>query len=153
MRMLEHKVPPPVVGALVALIMWLSSVLPPGLPIPPGVKGFLVAVIGLAGLTFDVLGLLAFRQRRTTVNPLDPGKASTLVTGGIYRVTRNPMYLGMALLLTAWALHLSSLWPLLGPVAFVLYITRFQILPEERALLRLFGQDYSAYVSRVRRWL
>jgi protein-S-isoprenylcysteine O-methyltransferase Ste14 len=153
MRTLELKIPPPVVGALVALIMWWVSDLPPGLPVPAPARWLLVAAVGLAGLSFDVLGLLAFRQRGTTVNPLKPSKASALVTGGIYRLTRNPMYVGMALLLTAWAVHLGSLWPFLGPVVFVLYITRFQILPEERALRERFGHDYAAYAARVRRWL
>jgi len=75
-----------------------------------------------------------------------------LVTGGIYRFTRNPMYVGLLLVLVAWATFLSSLWTLVGPLAFVLYITRFQIKPEESALATLFGQPYADYRAKVRRW-
>jgi protein-S-isoprenylcysteine O-methyltransferase Ste14 len=153
MQALEHRIPPPVVGALVAAVMWLLSQLPPQLPLPQTVTWVLVGALALAGVTFDLLGLLAFRRSRTTINPLQPGKASALVTSGVYTVTRNPMYVGMALLLTAWALYLSSLWPFVGPLLFVLYIGRFQIVPEERILRGLFGQEYSAYAARVRRWL
>ena len=63
------------------------------------------------------------------------------------------MYVGIALLLTAWACYLSALWPFLGPVLFVLYIDRFQIESEERVLKALFGEEYAAYAARVRRWL
>lgn len=118
-----------------------------------GVRLAGAAVLGLVGLAFDLAGLLAFRSHRTTVNPLSPHKASALVTGGVYRITRNPMYVGMAFLLLAWAVHLSALLPLLGPVLFVLYITRFQIQPEERVLQQLFGEAYTDYRRAVRRWL
>jgi protein-S-isoprenylcysteine O-methyltransferase Ste14 len=150
---LEHRVPPPVVGLVAAAAMWLLSALPPALAAPAWLRQAVAALLLLAGLGFDLSGLIAFRRLRTTINPLRPASASALVTGGIYRFTRNPMYVGMALLLTAWAVHLSALWPFLGPVAFVLYIGRFQIAPEERALGALFGQAWSAYAARVRRWL
>ena len=101
---------------------------------------------------FDLLGLLAFFRRGTTINPLRPAKASALVTGGIYRITRNPMYVGMAFLLAGWAVWLGALWPFLGPVLFVAYLTRFQILPEERILRGKFA-EFDAYATRVRRWL
>ena len=113
----------------------------------------LVALFAGAGIAFDVADLLSFRASRTTVNPLKPERASALVTQGVYRLTRNPMYVGMACLLLAWAAWLWQLLPLLGPAAFVLYITRFQIRPEERALAALFGAEYAAYTARVRRWL
>lgn len=92
-------------------------------------------------------------RRHTTINPLSPRKSTALVTGGVYRFTRNPMYLGMACLLTAWAVWLAALLAFAGPVLFVLYITRFQIRPEERVLTELFGLPYTDYTQRVRRWL
>ena len=98
-------------------------------------------------------GILAFRASRTTINPLKPERSSSLVVGGIYRITRNPMYVGMAFLLLAWAVHLSAWLSFTGILAFVLYITRFQIRPEERALQRIFGEAFNAYCARVRRWL
>lgn len=153
MRALEHKIPPPVVAALIATAMWGISSLPPTLSLAPELRQFLAAALAMVGVTFDLLGLLAFRRSRTSINPMKPGKASTLVTGGVYRVTRNPMYVGLALLLAAWAVHLSTLWPFLGPVLFVLYMNLFQIGPEERVMRGKFGEAYAAYASRVRRWL
>jgi protein-S-isoprenylcysteine O-methyltransferase Ste14 len=153
MPTLEKKIPPPVVGALVAAAMWSVSALGPQLSIASAPRNSAIAILVLAGLAFDLLGLLAFRASRTTVNPLKPERTSALVTDGVYRVTRNPMYVGMALLLLAWAVHLSALLPFAGPVVFAFYITRFQIQPEERVLLGLFGDRYSAYAARVRRWL
>jgi len=153
MQLLEHRIPPPVVGALVAAGMWGVAALGPQFPIAPGAKYAAAAILVAAGLAFDLLGLLAFRASRTTINPLTPGRASALVTGGVYRVTRNPMYVGMAFLLLAWAVLLSALLPYAGIVVFVLYITRFQIQPEERVLKGLFGEQYASYAARVRRWL
>ena len=150
---LEHKIPPPVVGLLVASGMWGLSLLGFQIPIAPLPKYVLVFFIAAAGVALDVMGILAFRRARTTVNPLKPERASSMVTHGIYRFTRNPMYLGMVMFLLAWAIHLAALLPFIGPLVFVLYITRFQIRPEERALKELFGDEYVAYAARVRRWL
>lgn len=153
MPSLEHRIPPPVVGLLVAVAMWFVAAWPPALPLPVWPRHAVSALLLLAGLSLDLCGLVAFRRRRTTINPMRPANASTLVTGGIYRFTRNPMYLGLLLVLTAWAVHLSSPWPFLGPVAFVLYIGRFQIAPEERALQARFGTAWTDYAARVRRWV
>jgi protein-S-isoprenylcysteine O-methyltransferase Ste14 len=90
---------------------------------------------------------------KTTINPMSPNKTSALVTGGIYRLSRNPMYVGLFLFLMAWAIQLSMLWPFIGPVLFVIYINRFQITPEERVMESKFGDEYSVYKNKVRRWL
>jgi protein-S-isoprenylcysteine O-methyltransferase Ste14 len=153
MLSLDHKIPPPVVGALVAAAMWGVCGLGPQFPIASGLKYAAVAILVMTSVAFDLLGVLAFRRSRTTVNPLKPERASSLVTGGVYRVTRNPMHVGIALLLLAWAVYLSALLPFAGPVIFVLYITRFQIEPEERFLKSIFGEEYASYAARVRRWL
>lgn len=153
MPTLEHKIPPPLLGALVAGAMWGVCAFGPQLSIPAAPRLALVALLCAAGATFDLAGLLAFRRSRTTVNPLKPERASALVTGGVYRITRNPMYVGMALLLLSWAVYLSAVLPFAGPLLFALYITRFQIQPEERALQAIFGEAYAAYAARVRRWL
>ena len=152
MRVLEHRIPPPLVGALMAALMWWVAELPPALPLSGGVRLALALPLAATGLAFDLLGLIAFRRSRTTVNPLQPQKASALVTGGVYRVTRNPMYVGMAFLLAGWAVYLASSWALLGPVVFIAYITRYQIAPEERVLRERFP-EFAAYAARVRRWL
>ena len=153
MRWLEHRIPPPLVGAIVAALMgWTAG--GTGWHLPAGAGGLSVVLLVAVGLAFDLAGLLAFRASHTTVNPLRPGRASSLVTGGVYRITRNPMYVGMVFLLLAWGVYLAH-WPalLLGPAAYVLYLNRFQIAPEERVLLQLFGEDYRTYMGRVRRWI
>jgi protein-S-isoprenylcysteine O-methyltransferase Ste14 len=153
MRALEHKIPPPVVAVLIATAMGAISSHPPSLSLGPATRQFLTAALAVVGVSFDLLGLLAFRRLRTTINPMKPSKASALVTGGVYQVTRNPMYVGLALLLTAWAVHLSMFWPFVGPVLFVIYMNRFQIGPEERVMSGKFGKEHAAYAARVRRWL
>lgn len=153
MRWLEHRVPPPIVALLLAGAMWPLSQLLPRIDAPPAVRLGLAVLIGVSGLGISLAGTIAFHRARTTVNPLSPHKASALVTGGIYRVTRNPMYLGMMLGLLCWAVGLGSPAALAGPVAFIAYINRFQIEPEERALRAKFGAAYDAYCARVRRWV
>jgi protein-S-isoprenylcysteine O-methyltransferase Ste14 len=153
MPSLDHKIPPPLVGALLGLAMWLVASIGPALAINPAVRYAAAGIFVAAGLAFDLFGLLAFRALRTTVNPMRPQRASALVTSGVYRITRNPMYVGMCCLLSGWAIYLSALLPFAGPVLFVLYITRFQIQPEERVLGQLFGEQYTQYTTRVRRWL
>jgi protein-S-isoprenylcysteine O-methyltransferase Ste14 len=153
MKALEHRIPPPVLAAGIAAAMWLVASPVPWLTMPEGVRLGVALVIAALGIAFDLSGLLAFRAQRTTVNPMRPHKASALVTHGVYSLTRNPMYVGLALLLLAWAVRLGAPWPLAGPPLFVLYISRFQIGPEERALEALFGDEYRRYAARVRRWL
>lgn len=153
MQALELKIPPPLVGVLVAGAMWLAAPIGPAMPFDAGLRTPLAIALVVAGLGIDLAGLLAFRRARTTVNPLRPERASALVAAGVYRFTRNPMYLGMALLLTGWAVQLGGWLPLAGPLAFAAWITRFQILPEERVLRQRFGPAFDVYAARVRRWL
>jgi protein-S-isoprenylcysteine O-methyltransferase Ste14 len=153
MRSLELMVPPPAVAAVAALAMWGISLVTPPLYMPAAVRLAACAAFALVGVVFSVAGVLSFRRARTTVNPTKPEAASSLVSSGIYDVTRNPMYVGLSFALFAWAIFLSSAWALLGLLAFVLYIGRFQIAPEERALSKLFGSEYTAYQAKVRRWL
>jgi protein-S-isoprenylcysteine O-methyltransferase Ste14 len=153
MRFLELRIPPPIVGLIVGGGMWTVAHLPPILPLP-WISRLLVAVVLVTiGVAVALGGVASFRRARTTVNPLKPETSVALVSTGVYSFTRNPMYLGMGWALFAWAVYLSSVWSLLGPVLFALYITRFQIVPEERALERLFGASFAAYKKRVRRWL
>jgi protein-S-isoprenylcysteine O-methyltransferase Ste14 len=153
MQALELKIPPPAVAALMAGAMWGISLVAPLLEVPAFIRIAAAVTIALAGGGFGLAGVISFRRARTTVNPTKPETTSSLVCSGIYRVTRNPMYAGVLFVLVAWAVFLSSAWALLGPLAFVLYMNRFQIAPEERVLSAMFGTGYSAYKSRVRRWL
>ena len=153
MKALELKIPPLLVALLVAVAMWGIASVSPLLDIPLFIKDVTTRLLILvaAGIAFS--SFVAFIRAKTTINPMKPEAASCLVTGGIYRFTRNPMYLSVLLMLLAWAIFLSSAWALVGPVAFVLYINRFQIKPEERALAAMFGTEYAEYKGRVRRWL
>jgi protein-S-isoprenylcysteine O-methyltransferase Ste14 len=153
MLALELKIPPPAVAVLIAGAMWGISLVAPLLEVPAFIRVVAALTIALAGGGFSLAGVISFRRARTTVNPMKPETTSSLVCSGIYRVSRNPMYVGLLFVLVAWAVFLSSAWALLGPLAFVLYINRLQIAPEERVLSAMFGTDYSAYKSRVRRWL
>lgn len=110
-------------------------------------------VLGLAGLSISFAGVLAFGKRGTTVNPTTPGAASVVVSHGVYRFSRNPMYLGFALFLAGWSAYLSNAGAALVLPLFVVYMTRFQINPEERALLVKFGGPFADYMSSVRRWI
>lgn len=153
MQSLELKIPPPVVGLLTAGAMWYLPTVTPTLDVPSATRIGSTIVLALIGAAFDLAGLAAFLRSKTTINPMRPAKTSALVTAGVYRVTRNPMYVGMLLLLTAWAVFLAAPWALAGPLFFWGYISRFQIAPEERVLAAKFGEAWAAYQRRVRRWL
>lgn len=118
----------------------------------PASAGVAIA-LAVVGTALAVAGMLEFRRARTTVNPLNPDSTSALVVKGVYRISRNPMYLGLAIVLLGVAVYLSHPLAPLGIVLFVAYITRFQIIPEERALRALFPGDFKEYADQVRRWL
>lgn len=150
---LDARIPPPVIELAAALLMWGAARAWPGLRMDlPGRTQVAVAV-ALAGIAMAIAGIVEFRRARTTVNPLRPERSSALVDSGAYRFTRNPMYLGMAIVLAGWAIWLGSAPALLVLPFFVAYLTRFQILAEERALQARFGDAFRAYRRRVRRWL
>lgn len=153
MRALELKIPPPLVALIIAVTMWIARNVAPTLELSPATRIVAAGVVAVIGGYFSIAGTVAFRRARTTVNPLKPERASSLVTSGVYRITRNPMYVALALLLVAWGFYLSAPALLAGSALFVLYVTRFQIQPEERVLRRMFGNEYTSYTQRVRRWL
>lgn len=150
---LDLKVPPAALMVMVAAFMWLAASAVPvfdfALPAPLAVPASAFAL----GVLTCLAGVASFRRAKTTVNPMKPDSMSVLVVSGIYKCSRNPMYLGFLLILLGWALFLSNAlaFPLL--LAFVEYINRFQIRHEERALISHFGKDYEVYRARVRRWL
>ena len=150
---LETKIPPPIVVLVTVAAMWLLSLTLPRVQVAASSRTATAIVIVVIGVAFTAAGVVSFRRAKTTISPVRPGNASSLVTSGVYRITRNPMYVGLLLVLVAWAVFLASPIALAGPVAFVFYMARFQIQPEERALSALFGSSYAAYKVRVRRWL
>jgi protein-S-isoprenylcysteine O-methyltransferase Ste14 len=150
---LEHKIPPPILVVLIGLAMWPASWLAPAIDFSHHLRLLLAGIFGLLGLSLLRSGFLAFRNAKTTIDPVRIEAASSLVTGGIFAYTRNPMYVGFTVLLLAWATYLAIPWTLLGPTFFVIFMTRFQIIPEERVMSSKFGTAYEEYRKRVRRWL
>ncbi|WP_374706896.1 isoprenylcysteine carboxylmethyltransferase family protein [Shewanella sp. MBTL60-112-B2] len=155
---LENKIPPPIVTVIFAFLMWAIVLLTSNDKIISdttllGIKFIATGLFLFLGIFSAIAGVVSFKQAKTTVNPLKPDTASALVTSGMFNCSRNPMYLGMALSLCAWACYLASLWSLLGIVGFMLYMQRFQIAPEERALEGIFGQTFIDYKKRVRPWI
>ena len=153
MKSLELRIPPPIVALLIAGGMWAVSYFSVRIEVPEPVRLFGAIALALIGGGMAFSGARAFRMVKTTINPLTPEETSAFVNTGIYAFTRNPMYLGLLFVLVGWSFFLACTWSLLGLPCFVLYIGRFQIAPEERMLEKLFGEDYSNYRRKVRRWL
>ena len=153
MRSLELRVPPLAVLFVTALLMMLSAWAVPGMALSIPFQELVALGFALVGNTFSVLGVLSFGRAGTTVNPLKPDASSSLVCSGVYTLSRNPMYLGFLMLLLGWASYLSNAVALLFVPMFLLYMNKFQIEPEERALTARFGQEFMLYKMRVRRWL
>lgn len=153
MKALELKIPPLPLALGFGVLMWAID---RWLPMQSG-RTLARTVIALAtiGLAVAVLvtAVVGFRKAKTTVDPMHPEAASAIVTTGIYRFTRNPMYLGFLLALIAWAVFLGNVVSSLMPLIFIAYMNRFQIVPEERALRARFGTPYDAYLRSARRWL
>jgi protein-S-isoprenylcysteine O-methyltransferase Ste14 len=153
MSSLELKVPPLPLAIAMGAVMWAIDF---WLPLQNS-RTFGRTVIAVAmfvvAVAIAAAAVSRFRKARTTVNPMAPETASAIVNAGVYRFTRNPMYLGFLLALIAWAVFLGNIVSVLVPMLFVAYMNRFQIAPEERALLARFGEPYAAYLRSVRRWL
>jgi protein-S-isoprenylcysteine O-methyltransferase Ste14 len=139
MDKLEDKIPPPLLVLIIALSMYGASQILPLFAMNRAVGLIASLAAMLIGLSFMFSAFNSFKRANTTINPLDPGEASSLVSSGIFKISRNPMYVGMTFLLLSWSLFLSSPYTFIGALIFILYINRFQIQPEERALTTLFG--------------
>lgn len=153
MKKLELKIPPPFVMLIFAGLMKLTADSFSGLNFDFAGRQLLGALMLAVGLSIDIYAILGFLKTKTTVNPIRPETASALVTTGMYQFSRNPMYLGLLCLLTAWILWLANFAAAVFLPLFVLYIERFQIIPEEQILNRIFQEEYGNYCQRVRRWI
>ena len=156
-RWYEHKIPPPVIDLAVGVLMWVLARAVPSAQLWP-VEPLSIATLAGLGVAFAgglvaLAGALEFNRARTTVNPLAPQRASTLVQTGIFGITRNPMYLGMLLVLIGWGAYLGNAAAWLALPLSVLLLNTLQIKPEERLLRQRFGDAYARYAARVRRWL
>ena len=150
---LELRVPPPLAMLLAAGLMWLAALALPALDFPLEARGPIAVAVALAGVIVASVAFFQFRRAGTTVNPMKPAESAALVTQGIYRFSRNPMYVGDALMLIGWALWLANAAALALVALFVVYLNRYQIAPEERALGARYGAVYAEYCRAVRRWL
>ena len=150
---MQLLIPPPLVLALIGAAMWAVDRLLPLTRITSALLQPLSMALLAVGLLLMLSAAASLVLSRTTINPLRPDNASRLITSGVFTVSRNPIYLGDLLLLAAWAVWLGNAINAVWLGAFVWYIQRFQIEPEERALTRLFGERYRAYCANVRRWL
>lgn len=148
----QIKIPPPIVTGLFGLAMYgLSGLV--SLAFPFAFQNWVIGSLILLSIFMLLPAGIQFYQHKTTVNPLRPEAANKLIVSGLYRYSRNPMYLGMALILLAWGVYLANPLNLFIFIGFIAYINRFQIMAEERALEKLFGEDFVVYKQTVRRWI
>jgi protein-S-isoprenylcysteine O-methyltransferase Ste14 len=150
---LELRLPPLGLALLLAVAMWFVAMQLPSLAISVPWHHLLATTISCVGVIFLMAGGYAFHKAKTTVSPTKPTATSSIVTSGVYRRSRNPMYVGALLALAGWAVFLSNALPFFFLPAFVMYMNRFQISPEERVLSAKFGAEYETYKRAVRRWL
>ena len=153
MSAFDHKVPPPFVCLAFAVLMGGVAYFSSSIPLPGIFRWSLIAMFLIAGMFYGPPAIRTFIRLKTTIDPVNIANASQVVSSGPFAYSRNPMYVGMLMLLLAWAAYLSVAWTALGPILFFAYITRFQIMPEEKAMEAKFGQAYLAYKKRVRRWI
>jgi protein-S-isoprenylcysteine O-methyltransferase Ste14 len=147
------KIPPALQVAIFAFLIWLISKLTADKHLDFEYQKEFSWFIFAFGVFIGIIAVYAFRKAQTTVDPRNPDKASKLVIVGIYKVSRNPMYLGLFFILLAFIIKLGNLYAVPVLFVYVWYITTFQIKPEEIALKDLFGEDYSHYLKNVRRWI
>ena len=148
---LQNRIPPPIVTlTFILLSFWLANYLP---KLGFNFQGLLSLLIILIGLTIIVIGVKTFHKSDTTVNPLNPKEASHLVTDGVFSYTRNPMYLGMLIIVLGVTVYNGVYIGIIILPCFIFYIKEFQIKPEEEAMQEIFADDYTDYFKRVRRWL
>ena len=147
---LECKIPPPIIVILVGILNLGLTTYSAALFEPPWA---LISALGVLSGILGIGGVLACIQRGTTIHPRKPHETEVLVTSGVYRFTRNPMYLGLMLLLSAYYLLQPTPFSPFGFLGVLWYLTRFQIVPEERVLAEKFGDLYLQYKQTVRRWI
>jgi protein-S-isoprenylcysteine O-methyltransferase Ste14 len=150
---MKLKVPPVIVVAITAFLMWvIEKYLSVEFVEFNTPKWFMIST-AITGILVIVLGVVQFYIKKTTVNPHKPEDSTSLVSSGIYRISRNPMYLGMLILLVFYGQYLGvGLVFLVFPI-FIWYMNAFQIKPEEEMMIQLFGDEYKDYQKKVRRWI
>jgi len=150
---LELKIPPVALLLIIALMMWGIAELFMSFSFSFFTSSFVALLIAFSGVMFALLGVYQFRKQGTTVDPRIPEKSTSLVTSGVYQFSRNPMYVGMLLMLVGWGIYLGNIASFIMLPVFILYMNRFQIMPEETFMAEKFGSAYQQYKKSVRRWL
>ncbi|MDR6990169.1 isoprenylcysteine carboxylmethyltransferase family protein [Luteimonas sp. 3794] len=153
MHTLDAKIPPPVILLFLGVLASAAAFYIPAFTFDLPYSELFAGALALAGLGLNIYPKFTFNQVGTTVNPLKPDSTVHLVTSGVYRYTRNPMYLGHSMILLGWSLYLQSMIAILVVPVFIIFVSRFQIRPEERYLSTRFPDDYAAFCKRVPRWL
>ena len=148
---MNNRIPPPIVTLICGISIYYSkSFFNQFLNFSNnGISLFLL----ILGLIVFISAVRSFKKQKTTVNPLKPKQASSLVTSGIFGFSRNPMYLGMLIILIAISFKFNLVGGIVISLFFYLFITKFQILPEEEAMNELFGDEFIEYSNRTRRWI
>ncbi len=150
---MKNKIPPPIITLIFLLGSFAISKVFPSAGFASVLSSQLPIAVLIIAAIIMVWAVIAFRRAKTTVNPLQPEKASSLVTSGIFSISRNPMYLGMLLILIAGILHFANAITIALVPVFILYMNVFQIQPEETALQNLFGEEFKTYCRKTRRWI
>ena len=145
------KIYPPVYFLIFALLMLLSDLWFPLISCEP--SPYLATFFLVLGLAIDLIALNTIFRLKTTFNPFKIEQTSTLATTGLYKYSRNPMYLGSLLILIAWFFCLGSFSPIIWLIVYIWWLTKVQILREEQLLLEIFGDQYTDYQQSVSRWL
>ena len=146
-------IPPPVQAVICAGLMWLVTQQFPQFGFAFSIQQEVAILICIIGIGIDLFSVGLFARQKTTVSPFSPDKTASLVTTGLYQFTRNPMYLGMAIILSGLGVWLGNYASFLMIPCFAWYVTQLQIIPEEKILLEKFGEEYGEYMLRVRRWI
>ena len=148
---MNNKIPPPLVTIFFGCCIYFSKDF--FLTINIQALSLLSYVLFLLGFGILFSAARSFKEQKTTINPIKIETASSLVVSGIFNYSRNPMYLGMALILLGLSLKFNLIGGLIFTALFILFITNFQIKPEEKAMQKIFGEEFLSYKNKVRRWL
>ena len=148
---MNNKIPPPIVTLICGIAIYFSKTF--FNQFFSYNNNIISLFLMILGLTIFVSAVKSFRIQKTTVNPLDPKQASSLVTSGIFKFSRNPMYLGMLIILLSIAFKFNLIGGMITSVIFYIFITKFQIIPEEAAMNELFGNEFIDYCKKTRRWI
>jgi protein-S-isoprenylcysteine O-methyltransferase Ste14 len=142
--------PPLVALAFILLAYFLGRILPIPFAAPPFLR-YLGLVLALIGLLLGIGAFIEFQKAQTTLDP--HGSTRQLVTSGVYRFTRNPIYLGFLFIVVGLPLYFGLYWGIVMAPVFIFLMNHLIIEHEEAYLEKKFGEIYSNYKSRVRRWL